>query len=186
MSGLNKDLESDESPPKQSSVGARSLSSKAKHRKSHHSSSYSHIVSARQPSLYELSYLEGLKQQKQAVIEEENSTGKFTGQNSSRRTPLAYQLEEKDSETMILQPTPWSRNTNSANKMASNFAYLSQQVTKSSKKGGMSSTKSSGSKHLELQKALKAQADRKAAEKRKSTVSSSNVKDFQERQEAQI
>lgn len=118
------------------------------------------------------------------MIEEETSNGKFTGQSSMRRTPLNYQLEEKDSETMILQPTPGSRNT-TVTKMASNFAYLSQQVTKTSKKGA-GHNKSSGSKHLELQKALKAQADKRAAEKRKSTVSSSAVKDFQERQEAQI
>lgn len=60
MSGLNKDLESETkiSPERQNSGASGS-----RHR-SNHSSSYSHVVSARQPSLYELSYLEGLKKNK--------------------------------------------------------------------------------------------------------------------------
>ena len=65
--------------------------------------------------------------------------------------------------------------------MAANFAYLSQQVTNKTK-----AKKSSGSKHLELQKALKAQADKRAAEKRKSSITASAIKNFGERQDASI
>ena len=57
-------------------------------------------------------------------------------------------------------------------------------MTKSTKK--IQGSKSSGSKHLELQKALKAQADKRAAEKRKSTTQVSQFQDFTTRQEAQI
>lgn len=65
--------------------------------------------------------------------------------------------------------------------MTADFARLSEQIISKGAKH-----KSSGSKHLELQKALKAQADRKAAEKRKSALAVANFKEFNERQEAQI
>jgi len=39
-------------------------------------------------------------------------------------TPLNYQLEEVDSERMMLQPTPTGGSRNAANDSA-NFAYLS-------------------------------------------------------------
>lgn len=48
--------------------------------------------------------------------------------------------------------------------MTANFGALARQMMS---KGGKQ--KSSGSKHLELQKALKAQADKRAAEKRKTS-----------------
>ena len=46
--------------------------------------------------------------------------------------------------------------------------------------------KTSGSKHLELQKALKAQADKRAAEKKKNSITPSKIRDFGDRQEAII
>ena len=87
----------------------------------------------------------------------------------------------------MLQPvmSQDSRNANpsSAAAIAANFAYLSQQVTKQSAK----SKKTSGNKHLELQKALKAQADKQAAEKRKSSCGGAvSSQDFSQRQEAQL
>ena len=118
--------------------------------------------------------MDGLKKNKN----DDPSNDKPT--NNPSKNPLAYQLEEVDNDKMILCPTPKkaSRNDSSADvqHMAANFAYLSQQM--------VNKKKSSGSKHLELQRALKAQADKKAQEKRKSLMAS--AKDFSERQEVSI
>ena len=66
--------------------------------------------------------MDGLRKSKDEIKEEASGS-----RQSTHNIPLHYQLEEKDSETMILNPTPSTkRNTNSD--MAANFAYLSQQM----------------------------------------------------------
>ena len=94
--------------------------------------------------------------------------------------PLNYQLEEVDSEKMILQPIQTVsdlRTTQPMPKMSTNFAYLSQQISTKTTGTGIrvaaapGPKKTSGNKHLELQKALKAQYSSRVAEKRQSQKS---------------
>ena len=87
-----------------------------------------------QKSLYELSYLEGLKKSKQQ--EDEMSTTRSKG---ATRAPLKYQLHEVDQDQMMLQPLPTSQggpplssrnnitesNQEAASNIASSFAYMS-------------------------------------------------------------
>ena len=63
--------------------------------------------------------------------------------------------------------------------MSEHYSSLRESFTKSAKSPFK---KTSGSKHLELQKALKAQADKRAAERRMgATTTASNLKDYSER-----
>ena len=117
----------------------------------------------KQPSLYELSYMDGLKRSNNDDDYFEESEHRRGRASNKDRTPLKYQLQEVDEDQMMLQPLPTSKggpplssrnkitpsNKEAAQNMASSFAYMSQQVTKSNTKANKA-TKSSGSKHLEL------------------------------------
>ena len=95
-------------------------------------------------------------------------------QTSQNLTPLRnYQLQEVSADKMLLSATPTPK-TNSKPRN-------SVSVNGTDTPFGYSSSKTQGQKHLELQKALKAQADSRAAKKRKNSVGL----DFSERQEAQ-
>ena len=67
-------------------------------------------------------------------------------------------------------------NLTSTQSYAANFALLSQQVGGNAKKKGFNQLK-----HIEFQKALKAQADKNAAEKRKASLTASQFRDFTDR-----
>jgi len=67
--------------------------------------------------------MDGLKKSKDEI--EEEASGSNSRKSTQKIPLLNYQLEEKDSETMILNPTSNVLRTTTAD-LAANFAYLSQ------------------------------------------------------------
>ena len=85
------------SPAKATSFRASTISPSRKNTTDEHKSE------RKEPSLYELSYLDGLKKSDEDDKEEDEETDRYNYRSKSQhKPPLDYQLEEIDSGKMML------------------------------------------------------------------------------------